>query len=105
MPLNTKVISSNDSPIQFAQLNTHYICTGTGNIVINLPDSTLFKRGNFVSLTIPENLEGSGISRSVIVNDSNSTGIASRTLYFYMNDSPLFMIAYELGILKWKQIR
>ena len=105
MPLNTEVISANDSPIQFAQLNTHYICTGIGNIIINLPNSTIHKRGNFVSLAIPENLEGSGSSRSVTVNDSNSTGILSRTLYFNMNDSPLFIIAYELGVLKWKQIR
>lgn len=91
-PLNSQTINSNI----VASVNKHYFCVGGSNISVTLPDPNDYKIGQFISISVPEPFETILATPTVtVVNDTLNTTVDGQSI---------FLVSYELGNNKWKQV-
>lgn len=103
--LNSQIIT--DAIYNITDIDTHYMYLGNASTcTIHLPSTVERISGNFVSLTIPQDVDNPGTIKSLYVVYEGRT--ATITPDYNANPpthSALFMVAKEKGILKWKHIR
>ena len=84
------------------EVDLHYICIpGNAGMTLTLPPPQ--NKGDFVSASLPLAIGESPDSRSLSVTWTNDNG--TKTTSISQNSGALFMVASELGELRWKIIR